>query len=138
MEGLLANLLSPFVDRLWQLAGVAAAADLRGAEQIWPVLEGYLDAVHDHRGVVGVVVADPSAAACEPVRLMRAGTVAVQDALARSRSGPDAHIRTASALGAVRAAVLEHDGGDVDTLRAVVTDAAVAILLSVPGTETGL
>jgi AcrR family transcriptional regulator len=137
MEGLLADLLSPFLDRLEALAAEAAAADLRRAEQVGTVMAGYVDAVLDHRAVVEAVVADASAAGSEPVRVMRARLLAMQDALT---SGPDldSRIRAASALGAVRAAVLDHDDGDVRVLRAVVTEAAVAILLSAPGTGTGL
>ena len=125
------ELVSPLLDRLREVALQAAAADLRQRDQLSVVIEAYLDALVAHRGLVGVILGDPAGADSESVRLVRGAMAGLRDQLAQG-TGPDLDhtIRAASALGAVQAGVLEFTDLDASTVRDVITDAAVAILLS--------
>jgi AcrR family transcriptional regulator len=130
-EGLMGELVSPLLDRLRAIAAAAPPGEPRHAKQLRHLIERYLDALVAHRLLVSVVLGDPTATQCQPVRDVRAAIAALRDALA---GGPEAdldhRIRAASALGAVQAAVLELAGVEPATVRGVITDAAVAILLS--------
>jgi AcrR family transcriptional regulator len=131
IEGLMRELVSPLLARLREIVTTASAADLRQAERLRHVVEAYLDTLVAHRRLVGVILGDPTGAASESVRLVRGAMVGLRDELARA-AGPDLHhrIRATSALGAVQAAVMEFSDLDAGTVRDVITDAAVAILLS--------
>lgn len=131
MEGLMSELVSPLLGRLREIAASAAAVDPRNATQLREVLEGYLDALVAYRALLCVVLGDVTAASSASVRLVRATMGSVREELARGMGGDlDHRIRAASALGAVQAAVLELTEVDPTTVRDVITDAAVAILLS--------
>lgn len=131
MEGLMNELVSPLLDRVGEIATSAAAVDLRDTTQLRGLIEGYLNALVAHRVLVGVVLGDPTATSSASVRLVRATMLVLRDELARGTGGDRNHrIRAASALGAVEAAVLELTDVDATTVRDVITDAAVAILLS--------
>ena len=131
VEGLMSELVSPLLASLRDVATQAAAADLRQREQLSVVIEAYLDALVAHRLLVGVILGDPTGAASESVRLVRGAMVGLRDELAEGTgSDLDRTIRAASALGAVQAGVLEFTDLDATTVRDVITDAAVAILLS--------
>ena len=138
MEGLLADLLSPFLDRLRALAAEAAAADLRRAEHVGPVMAGYLDAVLDHRAVVEAVVAD-AVGRRKRARPRHAGPVAGHagrvDQWRRTSTPASGPRRPSEPCGPPRWTTTAAMSA---SSRAVVTEAAVAILLSAPGTETGL
>src|SRR5206468_8939961 len=95
------------------------------------VLTGYVDALLSQRLVVGIVLGDRTAAKCDSVSSVRAAMAAFRHSLAEATGGHlDDRIRAAAALGAVHAGVVEVDDVDPATVRAVVPDAAVAILLS--------
>ena len=131
VEGLMRKLVSPLLDRLGAVARQAAAADLHERQQLILVIEAYLDALVPHRVLVGVVLGDPAGAESESIRLVRAAMAGLRDQLAQG-TGPDLDhtIRASSALGAVQAGVLEFTDLDASMVRNVITDAAVAILLS--------
>lgn len=130
MEGLMRALALPLLSRLQETVASAATADLRQPRQLRTVIERYLDALVAHRLLVGVILGDPTAASSESVRLVRAAIRSLRDELAGgSDSDLDHRIRAASALGAVQAAALELADMDPTKVRAVITDAAVAILL---------
>jgi AcrR family transcriptional regulator len=131
IEGLMRELVSPLLARLREIVTTASAADLRQADHLRKVIEAYIDALVAHRLLVGVILGDPTGAASESVRLVRGAMVGLRDELARA-TGSDLRdrIRATSALGAVQAAVLEFRDLDAATVRDVITDAAVAILLS--------
>lgn len=130
-EGLIKELVSPLSSRLEEITAVAATSDLRRVEELRPVIERYLDALTAHRALVGAVLRDPAAASSESIGGVRDAMHALRDELAR-QTGPslESRIRAASALGAVEDAVLEPTEFDPTLVRDVLTDAAVAILLS--------
>ncbi len=138
MEGLLRHLVSPLVDPLDRLTASAAAGELRRPAPLREVIEGYFDTLVAHRAVAGLVLADPDAAATEPVRRVRTTVMKLRTQLA---GGPDADldrsIRAAAALAAVESAVLEFVESDQQVVRDVVIGAAMAILLSALGAGTG-
>jgi AcrR family transcriptional regulator len=131
IEGLMRALVSPLLADLHATARSAATADLHDPRQLREVIEAYLDTLVAHRILVAVVLGDPTAASSESVRRVRDAMLGLRDELARG-SGPDLDdtIRAASALDAVQAGVLELTDIDPTTVRDVITDAAVAILLS--------
>ncbi len=131
IEGLMRELVSPLLARLREIVATASAADLGQTDQLRNVVDAYLDALVAHRLLVGVILGDPTGAASESVRLVRGAMVGLRDELARAMgSGLHHRIRATSALGAVQAAVMEFRELDAATVRGVITDAAVAILLS--------
>jgi hypothetical protein len=124
-------LVAPLLGRLRAIASSAAAADLHRPEQLRAVIEAYLDALVAHRPLVGVVLGDPAGAASRSISLVREAMGDICDQLASGTGVALEHrIRATSALGAVHAAVLEATDFEPTTVRAVITDAAVAILLS--------
>jgi AcrR family transcriptional regulator len=130
-ERLMRDLVSPLLSRLAALTASAAAADLRQPTQLRAVIDGYLDALLRHRGVVTIVLVDPAGGTSEAVRLVRDKMLALRDELARGTGSElKGRIRATSALGAVQAAVLEPSEYDPATVRDVTAGAAVAILLS--------
>lgn len=138
LEGLMGELVSPLMSRLRAVAALAASVDLHDSRRLRQVIEGYLDALVAHRTIAGVVLRDPTAGSSNSVALARAAVLAVRDELARGTGGGLDHtIRAASALDAVQAAVLELTVTDPLMVRDVITDAAVAILLSSPGMGAG-
>jgi AcrR family transcriptional regulator len=138
MEGLMGELVSPLLDRLRELARSAAAADLHRAPEVREVIAGYYDVLVADPVVVGVVLRDPTAESSGSVRLVRTVMTRLRAELAGGAGADlDRTIRAASALAAVQSAVLDLAGLDRETVRDVVTGAAVAILLSVPGMEAG-
>jgi AcrR family transcriptional regulator len=130
-EGMMRELVSPLLERLREITASAATIDLRQGAQVREVVERYLDALVAHRPLAGVVLGDPTASSSEAVRLVRAEIQGLREELAGGSGGDlDQRIRAASALGAVHAAVLEFADFEPTTVRDVITDAAVAIILS--------
>jgi len=130
-EELMRELVAPLLSRLAALTTSAAAADLRQPSELRVVIDGYAEALLLHRAVVTVVLVDPAGGSSEAVGLVRDAIRALRDELARGTSSQlEGRIRAASALGAVQAAVLEPSDFDPMTVRNVIADAAVAILLS--------
>ena len=139
MEGLMAALVTPFLERLEPVAARAAAVDLGQEQAIREVIDAYLDAILDHRSVAGVVLSDPTAASTEPARRVRALTMAIRDHLAGGLSADlDGTIRATSALGALQFAALERSDLERHILFHTLTEAAVAILLPGPDEEAGI
>ncbi len=131
VEGLMRELVSPLLASLREVTTQAAAVDLREPAQLRVVIEAYLDVLVAQRLLVGVILGDPAGAASESVCLVRGAMVGFRDVLAGGTGSElDHRIRAASALGAVQAGVLEFTDLDAPTVRDVITDAAVAILLS--------
>jgi AcrR family transcriptional regulator len=130
-EGLIHELVSPLLGRLKEIATSAAAVDLHNATQLRELIGRYLDALVAHRALVGVVLRDPTAASSASVRQVRDTVRCLRDELARATGGDlDHRIRAACAMGAVQDAVLELTEVDPTTVRDVIIEAAVAILLS--------
>ena len=130
-ERLLCELLSPLLSALLQLSTSASAADLRQAHAVRAVIDGYMDALLVHRPLLDIVLADPMAENSESVQLVRRAMSSLRDQLAQGTGSElEGRIRAASALGAVQAAVLEPAEFDAATVRDVIAEAAVAILLS--------
>lgn len=130
-EGLMSELVSPLLSRLGEVVAAAAVADLTQHRQLRNVIEGYLDTLVAHRLLVGIILGDPTAASNESVRLVRATMSCLRDQLAAGTgSDPERGIRAAAALGAMQAAALELTDIDPTTVRHVIADAAMAILLT--------
>src|SRR5436309_6462864 len=126
-EGLLAHLAGPLLIALGHVLAVAAAVDLRRPESLRLLIEGYMDALVAHRGLVTVVLGDRTAAGSPTVAAVRAAMLDLADRLAEGGGDRvDNRIRAASALGAVHAAVLEMAALDPATVRDVIVDASVA------------
>jgi AcrR family transcriptional regulator len=130
-EALLRELVAPLLAALGDVVARAATLDLRRPADARAVMEGYVDALLDHRRVSQIVLGDRSAVHADAVSLVGAATAGLQDGLARGiGGGVDHRIRAAAALGVVRAAVLDLGDDDPGRAREVLADAAVAILLS--------
>jgi AcrR family transcriptional regulator len=139
LEDLIAHLVAPLVSRLEELAASAAAGDLRRADEVRQVIEGYFDAVAAHPTVAGLAVGHPAGATSPAFGLVRDSIRRLRTELAGGAGADlDHRIRAASALAAVQSAVLDLTGVERSTLRTVVTEAAIAVLLSAPGTRAGL
>ncbi len=125
------ELVTPLLRRLRHVVAAAATADLHRPQQVRSVIEAYLDVLVAHRNLIGAIQWDPAAASSPSVRLVRAALHNLRDSLARGPGDElQRRIRAASALGAVQAAVLELTDIDPATVRDVIAEAAVAILLS--------
>jgi AcrR family transcriptional regulator len=130
-EGLLRELVAPLLAGIEDAAARAATLDPRRPSGAGAVMAAYVHALLDHRPIGRIVMEDRSAAHTDAVRRLEAATVALRDGLARGIGGDvDHRIRAAAAVGAVQAAVLDIGDDDPDPARDVITDAAMAILLS--------
>jgi hypothetical protein len=95
------------------------------------LIEGYMDALVAHRRLVTVVLSDRAATTSPAVGALRRAMLDLAEQLARATGDRvDNRIRAASALGAVHTAVLEMADLDAATVRGVIVDASVAILLT--------
>jgi AcrR family transcriptional regulator len=130
-EGLMARLAGTMLAALGDILAEAAAVDLRDPEALRQLIENYLDTLVAHRGLLRVVLSDATAAGSPTVRAVRRAMLDLTDRLAEGTGDRvDNRIRAASALGAVQSAVLEMAALDPATVRDVIVDASVAILLA--------
>jgi AcrR family transcriptional regulator len=129
--GMLGALVSPLLAGLRGVVGQAAGADLRRPDELRNVLTAYIDALLAQRQVVEVVLGDRTAAVCESIDMVHTEMARLRESLAAATGGQlDDRIRAAAALGAMHVAVVEVTDVDRTTLRTVVAEAALAILLS--------
>jgi hypothetical protein len=130
--------VSALLCRLEELVALAAATDRRSAPAVREVIEGYFDAIVAHATVVRSAVGERPPASSAAAHLVRDHIGRLRDALAGGAGADlDDTVRAASALVAVESAVFELTELDPATVRRVVTEAAVAIVLSGPGLGTG-
>lgn len=137
IEGLLAALVEPLLDQLSGVARLAATADLAREGEVRRVIAAYIQAIVAHRALAGVLLCQPPEAPSAAARRLRAANDALRDELAGG-AGAALHgrIRASSALAAAQWAVFDFPEIEPAVLGAVLTDAAVAILLS--GQRRGL
>jgi AcrR family transcriptional regulator len=131
IKGLLAALVEPLLDQLGGVARLAATADLAQEGEVRQVITAYIQAIVAHRALAGVLLCEPPEEATAAAQRLRAANAALRDELAGGAgAGLHCRIRASSALAAAQWAVFDFPEIEPALLGAVLTDAAVAILLS--------
>lgn len=129
-EALVAELTRPMLHGLDSLVRTAADTDSYDPDELAKILGAYLGVLVEHRELIDVLLGDPTAADCPAVGRLRGGLAVLRDELAGPAGGLDERIRASSALGAVQRAVADFTDLELLDCRAVIIEAAVAILVA--------